>query len=161
MELSLYQELKRLYRVRAYGTDEISADAELPAYFLAHNALRIASALVGVARRADVQARLGLPPAAPSRRTTTHRLPDAPALASSTSPSPCRTTHRHCCAPRDRFVRTAYPRRLLRVRITPELEEAYRHYVAGVCRTPEAYTRLTDRRCRTRHQVSWAAPTGV
>lgn len=42
-----------------------------------------------------------------------------------------------------RFIRQAYPRRLLRVRVTPELERQYQRYVEGVCRTPEAYTKLT------------------
>ena len=120
----------------------ISADAEPPAYF-SRNALRIASALAGVAQARGCAGALGLPGgtftsddyarlagrACPGFEHLPFPLPDdAPALLR---------------AEWDRFVRTAYPRRLLRVRITPELEEAYRHYVAGVCRTPEAYTRLT------------------
>ncbi|HPW75516.1 MAG TPA: carbohydrate ABC transporter permease [Kiritimatiellia bacterium] len=45
----------------------------------------------------------------------------------------------------ERFIREAYPRRLLRVRVTPERERAYRAYVRSVCRTPEAYAQLTGR----------------
>ena len=41
------------------------------------------------------------------------------------------------------FVRESYPRRLLRVRPTPELTAAYRAYVKEICRTPEAYSRLS------------------
>jgi ABC-type glycerol-3-phosphate transport system permease component len=43
------------------------------------------------------------------------------------------------------FVREAYPRRLLRVRVTPELERAYQAYVRKTCKTLQAYSRLTGR----------------
>jgi len=42
-----------------------------------------------------------------------------------------------------RFVREAYPRRLLRIRVTPELERAYQAQVRGTCKTVQAYVRLT------------------
>jgi ABC-type glycerol-3-phosphate transport system permease component len=48
----------------------------------------------------------------------------------------------------EHFVRTAYPRRLLRVRVTPDLERAYQAYVAGVCKTPAAYEKLTGKRLK-------------
>ena len=41
------------------------------------------------------------------------------------------------------FVREAYPRRLLRVCVTPELEHAYQAYVRNTCKTVQAYGRLT------------------
>ncbi len=41
------------------------------------------------------------------------------------------------------FVRTAYPRRLLRIRVSEALERAYRDYLRTLCRTIEAYNRLT------------------
>ncbi len=41
------------------------------------------------------------------------------------------------------FVTTAYPRRLLRVRLTPETRAAWADHVRGRCRTPEDYARLT------------------
>ena len=43
------------------------------------------------------------------------------------------------------FVRQAYPRRLLRIRVTPELERAYQEHVRRTCKTPQAYGRLTGR----------------
>ncbi len=43
------------------------------------------------------------------------------------------------------FVRTAYPRRLLRIVITPHIEAAWHAYVMKLCRTPEDYARLTGR----------------
>ena len=41
------------------------------------------------------------------------------------------------------FVTTAYPRRLLRVMPTPELEAQWQAYLQTHCRTPAAYARLT------------------
>ena len=44
------------------------------------------------------------------------------------------------------FVRTAYPRRLLRVRTdAPGVQEAWARHLETVCRTPEGYARLTGR----------------
>jgi len=45
----------------------------------------------------------------------------------------------------ERFVRESYPRRLLRVRVTPELASAYQAYVRKLCKTVEAYRQLTGR----------------
>ena len=42
-----------------------------------------------------------------------------------------------------KFVREAYPRRLLSVCVTPELERAYQIYVQNTCKTVQAYGRLT------------------
>ncbi|MDD4017778.1 MAG: carbohydrate ABC transporter permease [Kiritimatiellae bacterium] len=42
----------------------------------------------------------------------------------------------------ERFVREAYPRRLLRVRVTPELQRAYQAHVQRTCKTFETYVRL-------------------
>ena len=42
-----------------------------------------------------------------------------------------------------RFVRESYPRRLLRIRVTPELERAYQAQVRATCKTVQAYVRLT------------------
>ena len=46
----------------------------------------------------------------------------------------------------ERFVREAYPRRLLRLRVTPELEHAYQAHVRNTCKSEQAYGRLTGRR---------------
>ena len=45
----------------------------------------------------------------------------------------------------ERFIREAYPRRLLRVRVTPALEQRYRTYVRDTCKSEAAYTQLTGR----------------
>jgi ABC-type glycerol-3-phosphate transport system permease component len=43
------------------------------------------------------------------------------------------------------FVREAYPRRLLRIRVTPERERSYQEHVRKTCKTVQAYGRLTGR----------------
>jgi len=45
----------------------------------------------------------------------------------------------------ERFIRESYPRRLLRVRVTPGLERTYQAYVRNTCKTVQAYARLTGR----------------
>jgi multiple sugar transport system permease protein len=42
-----------------------------------------------------------------------------------------------------RFVRDEYPRRLVRIRVTPELQAAYQERTRQLCRTIDAYNRLT------------------
>ncbi len=42
-----------------------------------------------------------------------------------------------------RFVQTSYPRRLLRIRVTPARERAYQRYVRESCRTAKNYLTLT------------------
>ncbi|MCL1920874.1 MAG: carbohydrate ABC transporter permease [Kiritimatiellaeota bacterium] len=44
-----------------------------------------------------------------------------------------------------RFIHERYPRRLLRVRVTPGLEERYRAYVRDTCKSEAVYTQLTGR----------------
>ncbi len=97
-------------------------------------------------RRPDVQASLGLPPERALTPADYARLAGQPCASFERLPFP---------PPEDappglreawgRFVREAYPRRLLRVRVTPERERAYQAYVERACRTVEAYTRLTGR----------------
>jgi len=41
------------------------------------------------------------------------------------------------------FIREAYPRRLLRISVTPELEQRYRDHIRDTCKSETAYTRLT------------------
>lgn len=41
------------------------------------------------------------------------------------------------------FVKTAYPKRLLRVKCTPEVAQLWREYLVKTCKTPEHYARLT------------------
>ncbi len=42
-----------------------------------------------------------------------------------------------------RFVTQAYPRRLLRVKVTPELQAQWTQHLISVCKTPQEYARLT------------------
>ncbi len=46
----------------------------------------------------------------------------------------------------DTFIRQAYPRRLLRIQVTPALERAYRAYVQHTCKTVKGYEQLTGQR---------------
>jgi ABC-type glycerol-3-phosphate transport system permease component len=48
----------------------------------------------------------------------------------------------------NRFLLTTYPRRLLRVSVTPELERAFQSFVRQTCKTPEAYRKLTGKAIR-------------
>jgi ABC-type glycerol-3-phosphate transport system permease component len=142
-KMELYQELKRLYRVRAYGTDDGGGSAPT-AYFSRTVPYESRPLWLAWLRRSDAQARLGLPPGGGFTADDYTRLAgracagfeQLPFPLPDDAPAPLR-------AEWDRFIRTAYPRRLLGVRVTPERDEAYRRYVAGVCRTPAAYTRLT------------------
>ena len=43
----------------------------------------------------------------------------------------------------DDFIHTAYPRRLLRIRATPELEKDYQEYIRELCKSIDAYNELT------------------
>ncbi len=142
--MELYQELKRLYRVRAYyGTDEISADAEPPAYFSRTTPYE-SRPLAGVAQARGCA---GAPRPAAGRhlhvgRLRTPRRTRLPWLRAPPLPLPD-DAPALLRAEWDRFVRTAYPRRLLRV---PDHARTGRGLPAlrrRVCRTPEAYTRLT------------------
>ncbi len=44
------------------------------------------------------------------------------------------------------FIHTAYPRRLLRVRVTPELEQEYHAYIRNLCKSIQVYNNLTGER---------------
>ena len=146
-KMELYQELKRLYRARAYGSgDDEANETDPPAYFSRTAPYESRPLWLAWLKRPDVQARLGLPPGGTFTPADYTRLAGRacvgfehlPFPLPDNAPAPLR-------AEWERFVRTAYPCRLLRVKVTPELEETYRRYVAGVCRTPDAYTRLTGR----------------
>ncbi|MBQ9694415.1 MAG: hypothetical protein IJV69_06635, partial [Kiritimatiellae bacterium] len=43
------------------------------------------------------------------------------------------------------FIRTAYPKRLLRIQCTPQIEQQWHTYLKQVCRTPEHYAQLTGK----------------
>jgi ABC-type glycerol-3-phosphate transport system permease component len=43
----------------------------------------------------------------------------------------------------DDFIHNSYPRRLLRVNVSPQLEIEFQHYAEGVCKSVAAYKKLT------------------
>ena len=130
----LYQDFKQMYRERDPGPMTRTVPYESRALWLAY------------LRRPDVLRALGLDPAksvTPEALSTALGVPCAeweslpfplPATASATA----RTQW-------ERFILTSYPRRLLRIRVTPELEQAYQRYVARICKTPSAYAKLTGK----------------
>ncbi len=97
-------------------------------------------------KRSDVQARLGLSQGQAFAPADYARIAGRPCASFEAVPFPLPPD-----APAvlrdvwESFVREAYPRRLLRVRVSPELERAYQGYVQGTCKTVQAYRRLTGR----------------
>jgi ABC-type glycerol-3-phosphate transport system permease component len=97
-------------------------------------------------RRPDVQVSLGLPAGRTLTAADYARLSGEACASLESLPFPLPAD-----APQSlreawsRFIHEAYPRRLLRVRVTPELERAYQAYVQSACRTVDAYRRLTGR----------------
>lgn len=137
-ETDAFLALKKMYRERGDGPMSRTMPYESRTLWLAH------------LRRPDIRERLGLPPGgtpAPAeleplagvRFGTFDRLP---------FPPPASADARLLRVWND-FIRTAYPRRLLRIRVTPELERAYRRFVREACRTPAAYEKLTGRAVRS------------
>ena len=114
-KMELYQELKRLYRVRAYGVDD-GGRAEPAAYFSRTVPYESRPLWLAWLRRSDAQARLGQPPGGGFTADDYARLAgracasfeQLPFPLPDDAPAPLR-------AEWDRFIRTAYPRRLLRV----------------------------------------------
>ena len=53
----------------------------------------------------------------------------------------------------DAFIRKSYPRRLLRIRVTPALQTAFQKAVAMNCKTPDSYFKLTGKRIKTFSEV--------
>jgi len=96
--------------------------------------------------RADVQARLGFPQGHAFTVADYARLSGEPCASFESLPFPLPDGVSGVLREEwNRFVREAYPRRLLRVRVTPELEHAYQAYVRNTCKTVQAYERLTGR----------------
>jgi ABC-type glycerol-3-phosphate transport system permease component len=131
---ALYQELKRMYRERAAPFSRTVPYASRPLW-------------LAWLRRPDVRARLGLPQGGAFTPEEYAQVAGRPCgvfenLPFPLSPDVPEALRREWAS----FVHTAYPRRLLRVRVTPELERAYQTYVAGVCKTPDAYEKLTGKR---------------
>ena len=94
--------------------------------------------------RADVQVRLGLPSGHAFAAADYARLAGEPCASLERLPFPLPSNVSGPLREEwNRFVREAYPRRLLRVRVTPELERAYQRSVKDTCKTAQAYSRLT------------------
>jgi len=130
----LYQEFKRMYRERAAGPMARTVPFESRPLWLRH------------LKRADVQERLGFPPTHDFTTADYARLAGHPCETFAHLPFPLTDDIPEILRPvwMD-FVREAYPRRLLRIAPTPELERDYQAYAQEMCKTPEDYARLTGR----------------
>lgn len=142
-KMELYQAFKRWYRERSGAPMSRTLPYESRPLWIAY------------LKRSDVQARLGFPQ---GRTFTPHdyaRLLGAAAggrgyTAFEQTPFPLpREATAALRAEWESFIREAYPRRLLRIRATPELERAYQAYVRETCKTVGAYGRLTGRAIST------------
>ena len=95
-------------------------------------------------QRSDVQVRLGFPQGHAMTAADYGRLAGQPCSSLENLPFPLPEGAAEGLRKEwNRFVHEAYPRRLLRVRVTPELERAYQAYVRNTCKTVQAYGRLT------------------
>ncbi len=130
----LYQEFKRMYRDRSAGPMSRTVPFESRPLWLRH------------LERPDVQERLGFAPGHVFKPSDYARLAGRPCESFGHLPFPLPDDAPDALrAVWAGFVREAYPRRLLRVRPTPEIERDYQDYVREICRTPGDYTRLTGR----------------
>ena len=94
--------------------------------------------------RADVQARLGFPQGHVFAAEDYGRLTGQPCPSFERLPFPLPADAPEVLKREwSGFVREAYPRRLLRVSVTPELARAYQVYVHNACKTVKAYGMLT------------------
>ena len=94
--------------------------------------------------RADVQARLGFPQGHVFTAEDYGRLTGQPCRPFERLPFPLPSGAPDVLKKEwSRFVCEAYPRRLLRVSVTPELARAYQVYVRNTCKTVKAYGVLT------------------
>ncbi len=95
-------------------------------------------------KRSDVQVRLGLPQGHAFTPEDYGRLAGQACASFEQLPFPLPSGARGVLQKEwETFVREAYPRRLLRVRVTPGLEHAYQAYVRSTCKNVLAYGRLT------------------
>ncbi|MDD4102342.1 MAG: carbohydrate ABC transporter permease [Kiritimatiellae bacterium] len=130
----LYQNFKRMYRDRAAGPMSRTVPFESRPLWLRH------------LKRPDVQERLGFTPDHAFTPADYARLAGHPCqtFAHLPFPLPADAPDSLRCVWED-FVRQAYPRRLLRLTPTRELERDYQAYVREICKNPADYARLTGR----------------
>lgn len=132
---ALYQAFKQAYRDRAAGPMSRTVPCASRPLWLAY------------LKRPDVQARLGLPQGQAFTPADYARVAGHPCASFEHLPFPLpETSSERLRQVWDAFVREAYPRRLLRIGVTPELERAYQRHVQETCKTVQDYETLTGRR---------------
>ncbi len=131
-KMELYQALKRSYRDRAVAPMTRTVPYESRPLWLSY------------LKRPDVQTRLGFAQSHVFTPADYARLAGHSCASFEHLPFPP-----HPRAPSvlsrewEAFLHQVYPRRLMRIRVTPALEQAYQAYVQSTCKTPAAYARLT------------------
>ena len=131
----LYQDFKQMYRDTLAGPMTPTIPYESRLLWLKY------------LRRPDTLSRLGLAPTRLPLASDLSRALGIPFSSFEELPFPL-TAH---ASPRakelwDHFIRNEYPRRLLRIRVTPTLQRKFQEEVKARCKTPEAYFKLTGRR---------------
>lgn len=158
-KMDLYQEFKRAYRELAFtaGCDGPRDErgegwAQFKAYAGRESPMTrtvpYESRPLWLAhlRRADVQARLGFPQGHDFTAEDYGRLVGQLCSSFERLPFPLpKGAPDRLQGEWERFVRESYPRRLLRIRVAPELASAYQAYVRKLCKTVAAYKQLTGR----------------
>lgn len=134
-KMALYQAFKQRYRDRAAAPMSRTVPYASRPLWLAY------------LKRPDVQARLGLPPGQAFEPADYGRISGHPCASFEHLPFPlpegAPAALRQAWGA---FLREAYPRRLLRIEVTPELERAYQRHVQETCKTVQDYETLTGRR---------------
>lgn len=159
-KMDLYQEFKRAYRELTFtpgcaGAPRVRGEAAWAAFkvFAGRECPMTRTTpyesrplWLAYLQRADVQARLGFSQVRALTAEDYAQLSGAPCASLAGLPFPLPDNgHGALREEWRRFVHEVYPRRLLRVRVTPELERAYQAYVRNTCKTVQAYARLTGR----------------
>lgn len=142
----LYQSFKKSYRDHAEGP--MSRTIPFESRPLWHSYLS----------RQDVRQSLGVPAASPlTPKTLSHVLGISfPTWEELPFPLPAHASAKakNCW---DHFIHHVYPRRLLRIRPSAALNNAYQQMIRERCRTPEAYTRLTGKPIRSFSEITLPA----
>jgi len=106
-------------------------------------------------RRPDVRARLGLPEDGALSPEENARVSGQACASLESLPFPLPADAPDALqAVWASFLRDAYPRRLLRIRVSPELTRAFQEHVRATCKTTQAYNRLTGRNILSFEEIS-------